>query len=115
MKTLLLTLGLIVGLSSGVRAQNFSASQNFNQKKQGTVAPAEKAPEKLKPFAPRPSGVIYEMSEKGLVMIYPGAPASLGYGEKFLTANPFTGSQATDNANERRRDFGGLQLIGFEY
>jgi hypothetical protein len=115
MKMLLLTFALVVGLSSGGLAQSFSASPNFNQKKQGTVAPAEKAPEKLAPFSPRPTGVIYEMSEKGLVMIYPGAPASLGYGEKFLTATPFTGSQVTDNANERRRDFGGIQLIGFEY
>lgn len=63
---------------------------------------------------PQGTGVIYMMSEHGLQVINPAAPASLGKGEKTLTQNIAREGRLGDE-NEDRKPFGGIVLVGLSF
>jgi hypothetical protein len=94
-------------------------AQDFATKKDDTPTLASEAPEvpQGERLTPRPSGIVYEMSEKGLIVIYPLAGPEYGYGEKFLASNPLPQMlpKAPPDHEDRRRAFGGFQLIGLEF
>lgn len=60
------------------------------------------------------SGVVVMMSEKGLQVISPFAPASLGVGQKTLTRNISSEGRIGDEYHDRK-PFGGIVLAGFEF
>lgn len=62
----------------------------------------------------KPSGVIVMMSQHGLQVFNPLAPASLGTGKKNVTANIAQDGRIGDEAHDRK-PFGGLILIGFDF
>ncbi len=80
-------------------------------------SPVSKTPTRVEKLKPQPTGVIYEMSRDGFVVINPAAPKDFGYGEKYLTTNPFpAGTLSQDNnSSEAKREFGGIKLIGAEF
>jgi hypothetical protein len=63
---------------------------------------------------PKGTGVIYMMSEHGLQVINPAAPAHLGKGEKTLTQNIAREGRQGDE-NEDRKPFGGIVLVGLSF
>ena len=65
-------------------------------------------------FRPRASGVVIMMSDKGLQVISPFAPASLGVGQKVLTQTASLDTRA-GNSKDDVKAFGGITLIGFEF
>ena len=60
------------------------------------------------------TGIIVMMSEHGLEVINPFAPASLGIGRKTLTQNIAQEGRIGDE-NHDRKPFGGIKLIGFDF
>ena len=73
--------------------------------------PETRAGENLKPKA---SGVVIMMSDKGLQVISPFAPAELGLGQKTLTRTASLDTRA-GNSKDDVKPFGGISLIGFEF
>lgn len=61
------------------------------------------------------TGMIYEMSEKGLVVISPTAPASMGYGTKAIIPPGTTTSGASAQVNQNDRIVDGINLIGWSW
>lgn len=61
---------------------------------------------------PKTHGVIVMMSEHGLQVINPGAPASLGRGETVLSQNIATDGRIADE-KPSQKPFGGIQLFGW--
>ncbi|MDE1172056.1 MAG: hypothetical protein PW734_12755 [Verrucomicrobium sp.] len=67
-------------------------------------------------FAPRPSGVLYELSQKGPILISPLAPPQYGIGQRFLTPNPTKPELIpTEVPQGQDRDFGGIKLFGWDF
>lgn len=62
---------------------------------------------------PKTHGVIVMMSEHGLQVINPGAPAKLGKGEKVLTRNIAHESPRVSSDTTPAPPFGGIQLFGW--
>jgi len=63
---------------------------------------------------PKTHGVIVMMSEHGLQVINPAAPASLGRGEKILSQNIATDGRIADE-KASQKPFGGIQLFGWVF
>ena len=63
---------------------------------------------------PRASGVVVMMSDKGLQVISPFAPAELGIGQKTLTQTVSLDTRA-GNSKDDVKPFGGISLFGFEF
>lgn len=63
---------------------------------------------------PKTHGVVAMMSEHGLQVINPAAPASLGRGEKVLSANIATDGRIADE-KASQKPFGGIQLFGWVF
>jgi hypothetical protein len=109
-----IALFVFVSVAGSVLAQEgqFQATQ----KKVDVIQkrPAVAAGEKLQP---KGSGVVFMMSEKGLEVLNPLAPKELGRGEKNLTPNiRSTGPAHTpDLAQEDKRPYGGIVLVGLDF
>lgn len=75
----------------------------------------EARPQRPEEF-PRPKthGAIVMMSERGLQVLSPGAPASLGRGETILSANIAPEGRIGDEKQDRK-PFGGIQLFGWVF
>jgi hypothetical protein len=76
--------------------------------------PVAAASEKIQP---KGSGVVFMMSAHGLQVFNPLAPAELGDGRRNVTQNiKSTGPAHTPvAADEYRRPFGGIVLVGVEF
>jgi hypothetical protein len=61
---------------------------------------------------PKTHGVIVMISEHGLQVINPAAPASLGRGETVLSQNIATDGRIADE-KPSHKPFGGIQLFGW--
>lgn len=61
------------------------------------------------------TGLIYEMSEKGFVVISPTAPASMGYGTKAIIPPGVNASVACMEVNANDRIVDGLPLFGWSW
>lgn len=66
---------------------------------------------------PKATGVVIMMSERGLEVINPLAPAEMGRGEKFVTKNikATTGDNNSELTSEDKRPYGGIILVGLEF
>lgn len=96
-----------------------SASQNTVTTEKPS-APVRTQPTKKTPTATsskgwQTTGAIYEMSEKGLIVISPTAPASLGYGTKNYIPAGTSSSAATNHVSGDDRVVDGINLIGWSW
>lgn len=114
MRSLFVVLFLSVGLSAAFAQDNtFKATTTRKpavlETKQGVAAG-----EKLQPKA---TGVVIMMSERGLEVLNPLAPAELGKGEKQVTKNikVTSGDNNTELTSEDKRTYGGIILIGLDF
>ena len=105
----------VLALSAG-----FAAAQDLT----GFVAPYNPSihPESTR-VAPNPNvvlkpklgGIFVDGAKYGWVMVSPGAPASYGMGEKYLSA-PSSGTDLQHESGQAaHRDAGGLKLLSFEF
>lgn len=97
-----------------------SAPQNTGSVTEKAPAPIKTQPQKtpstvVADKGVQQTGLIYEMSEKGLVVISPTAPASMGYGTKAVipAGTPIHVAAAQVNANDRIVD--GIHLYGIAW
>lgn len=111
-----------LALASSLYAQDepaISAPKNQSQGNNVTVTKQINpgTTESVKPGeGVRGTGLIYEMSDKGLVIISPTAPASLGYGTINTSIPPGTIIYHASNAvNQNDRIVDGIPLIGWEW
>jgi hypothetical protein len=111
MKTAALALVLLATAPLASQAQNASDFSAPGQPREVRELRPGK-PEELR--GAKASGVIVMMSENGLQVISPFAPASMGLGKKTLTQNIAREGRIGDE-NHDRKPFGGIQLIGFEF
>ena len=110
MKSASLALVLLALSPLGLLAQNSPDFSAPGQREVREIQPGK--PDDLKGI--KPSGVIVMMSENGLQVISPFAPASMGIGKKTLTQNVAREGRIGDETHDRK-PFGGIQLIGFEF
>lgn len=61
------------------------------------------------------TGLIYEISEKGLVVISPTAPASMGYGVKANIPNGLPTPAASNEVGQHERVVDGIILAGWTW
>ena len=119
MKKLCVILSLIVILADIAQAESVSAAKDdtgrsgFSKHGNGQ-SPVTRSPIKVDKLPARPTGMFYEMAEHGFIVIDPTAPPSEGYGQRFLTTNPFPGSVA-DHRQDAAHEFGGIVFIGFGF
>jgi hypothetical protein len=106
--TLLLTVALL-------SAQQFSAKQEKTFNKNTAEAQNTKRAVKIKPVDPVESGALVDLYRRGSVLLSPGAPASAGNGQRYLTTNPFPRGSTTENSEATAREFGGIKLIGIDF
>jgi len=113
MKSLFTLLFLGLGLS-GALAQDNTFKATTAKPANLTTRHGVAAGEKLQPKA---TGVIIMMSEKGLEVLNPLAPAQLGKGEKQVTKNikVTSGDNNTELTSEDKRTYGGIILIGLDF
>jgi hypothetical protein len=123
MKQLCAVFTLLAVLAVGAQGQSYSAAREESGGRSGyskggvrpgqvVKQPRSGAVEKL---PPKPTGVFYEMSEQGFIVIDPTAPKEAGMGQQFLSTNPFPGAPGSNRIDENSRPFGGIRLIGFEF
>ncbi len=85
--------------------------QTSTYKQQPQKTPATVTPEK----GWQATGLIYEMSDKGLVVISPTAPASMGYGVKANIPNGLPTPAATPEVGQHERVVDGIVLAGWTW
>jgi hypothetical protein len=113
MKTIAFALSLLAAGALSLQSQDYTSGGGDVSKKM--VPKPEKPAETRERLRPVPSGVIYEMSQKGLVIIWPGAGPEYGKGEAFLTAPMPPQQEIGGHKNGMPFDFGGIKLIGFDF
>lgn len=109
---------LVCNADAERKTQTFTIEQEVTKPRSAQHATGNETPLISKNFTPEISGVIYEMSEKGLVVISPFADKKQGYGERFLTLNPFTrtgSGTSADDLDASLAEYGGIKLIGFDF
>lgn len=97
-----------------------STSQNSTLSTEKPSAPVRTQPQKrtgptVNTKGWQTTGLIYEMSEKGLVVISPTAPASMGYGTKAIIPPGTPTSVASAQVNQNDRIVDGINLIGWSW
>lgn len=115
MKFLACLLALLLLHPAFLRAQQFSQKQEKTLNKNTAQAQNTKRPIKVKPVDPVESGALVDLYKRGYVVLSPGAPVSEGYGQRFLTSNPFPRGSTTENSEATAREFGGIKLLGFDF
>jgi hypothetical protein len=132
MKTLTCLLAVIALSTTVAAAQDLSGNANnpaspgqargadvtgFRAPSQlGPTAPTTQAPPNLHPsLQPQIGGVFADGAKYGWVMISPGAPASYGIGEKYLTAPSPTQDLQHESGPAAHRQSGGLKLFSIEF
>lgn len=81
----------------------------------GTPIEEQKGQTPENQLRPQPTGVIYMMSKKGLEVINPLAPKSMGKGETVLTEENRTYDSTHQTANKDKKSFGGIRLFGWAF
>jgi hypothetical protein len=117
---ILLTLALVPVLQAQENANTISAPKNStvsSESKPDANRPKPQQGQVKEPVSTvKGTGLVYEISEKGLVVISPTAPASYGYGTKALITNPGTPiSQVSNQVNANERTVDGIALIGWSW
>ena len=124
---ILIALALVPALQAQENTKTIAAPQNpgistgskpnpFRAQPQQTSPESTTGTGKVEESKVKGTGLIFEMSEKGLVIISPTAPASYGYGTKAVITNtgaPGNPGSTEVNANDRVVD--GLALIGWSW
>ncbi len=131
MKTLL-SLFVVVGLTFGVAsAQDLSGNANNGVAtiKSGVDVNGFRAPSELNEstkqltrfpnphpdLTPKLGGVLPDSTKYGAQLINPAAPASYGYGEKYLSAPSSAYDLQHESGPAAHRDAGGIKLFSFEF
>lgn len=116
MKTVAYVLTAIMLLAPAVlSAQQFSDKKDKSLSKNITQSQNTKRAIKVKPVDPVESGALVDLYKRGYVVLSPGAPASEGHGQRFLTSNPFPRGSTAENSETTAREFGGIKLVGFDF
>lgn len=79
----------------------------------GTPIEEQKGQTPQNQLRPYPTGVIYMMSKKGLEVINPAAPKSMGMGQTVLAQPPSHTTQ--QEAVNNKKSFGGIRLFGWAF
>lgn len=100
-------------ISASTKNQPFvnAEKQTSIYKQQPQKAPTTITPEK----GWQGTGLIYEMSEKGLVVISPTAPASMGYGVKANIPNGLPTTQGSNEVGMYDRVVDGIVIAGWTW
>ena len=106
-----LFLAMALGVSSAFAQDGRFESSPNKPKEIMQKKPAAVAGEKIQPKA---TGLVVMMSEHGLQVFNPLAPAELGDGRKQVTQN-IKNTGPASNPDEDKRPFGGIILVGLEF
>jgi hypothetical protein len=89
----------------------FRAPSELNR----TPSESSKFPNMHPDLTPRLGGVFVDGAKYGAELINPAAPASYGYGEKYLTEPSSTYDLKHESGPAAHRDAGGIKLFTFEF
>jgi hypothetical protein len=102
----------VAGIRPGVDVNGFTAPAELNR----TPSQSSKFPNTHPDLRPRLGGILVDGPTKyGAELINPAAPASYGYGEKYLTAPSSTYDLKHESGPAAHRDAGGLKLFSIEF
>jgi hypothetical protein len=97
------------------------ASDVTGFKSQNTLGPtgvneSSKFPNVHPDLRPRLGGIFYDGGSKyGAQLINPAAPASYGYGQKYLSAPSAASDLQNESGPSAHRDAGGFKLLSWEF
>jgi hypothetical protein len=118
MKRLTLLLLLVLPLTS-VQAESSLKSSKSSGRQFSRAGSAEQGVTTINPNqelpTPRASGIIYEISEQGLIIINPAAPKEIDVKSSTWAEAPQSADLLTHNDNEAKRKGGGFKLISWEW
>lgn len=101
----------IATVKPGLDVTGFRSPSELNQ----TPSESSKFPNTHPNLTPRFGGVFVDGAKYGTQLINPSAPASYGYGEKYLAAPSSTYDLAHESGPAAHRDAGGIKLLTFEF
>jgi len=102
----------IAGIRPGTDISGFKAPSELNR----TPSQNSKFPNPHPDLRPRLGGVLVDGPTKyGAQLINPAAPASYGYGAKYLSAPSSTYDLQHESGPAAHRDAGGIKLFSFEF
>ncbi len=96
---------------TGFRAPDTSSYSSQSSKGSGVKS----APNPNVVLKPKLGGVFVDGAKEGWVIISPGAPASYGIGEKYLSAPSTRADLQHESAYAAHRDTGGIKLFSLEF
>ncbi len=102
----------VAGIRPGTDISGFRAPSELNQ----TNESSKRFPNTHPDLKPRLGGVLVDGPTKyGAELINPAAPASYGYGEKYLSAPSSTYDLQHESGPAAHRDAGGVKLFSLEF
>jgi hypothetical protein len=101
-------------MAETAKIQTSKSGQEFGRSGSRTPIYSEIKPSKELP-KPRSSGIIYEISEKGFVVINPLAPKEINVQASTWAATPTTSDLSLKKEDEGKRTGGGFKLISLEW
>lgn len=102
-------------VNNTISAGSPSNSQTLKQQANQPQKQAPSAPANVKEKGVVPTGLIYDISEKGLIVISPSAPPSMGYYPMPVPKNPFPRNLSTSAVTEQDRTGDGIHLFGWAW
>lgn len=100
----------VSGINNGADVTGFTAPSKL-----GPGSESSKAPNPHPDLRPQLGGVFVDGAKYGTVMISPTAPASYGYGEKYLSAPSANVDVLHESGPAAHRQSGGLKLFSLEF
>jgi hypothetical protein len=107
--TLLVLVGALMAFQN-VQAQDFSASNS----RRPTLNARQERPTDFS-VKTVPKGALHKIDKHGLIMLSPTAPLKYGFGQDVLTENITKHNPPTGDEQDKKKEFGGIALIGFEF
>ncbi|HEX4140311.1 MAG TPA: hypothetical protein VHY09_08185 [Candidatus Methylacidiphilales bacterium] len=102
----------VAGIRPGTDISGFRSPANLNQ----TPSESSKFPNTHPNLKPQLGGILVDGPTKyGAELINPAAPASYGYGEKYLSAPSSTYDLQHESGPAAHRDAGGFKLFSIEF
>jgi len=102
----------VAGMRAGTDISGFRAPEKLNQ----TPNESSKFPNTHPDLRPQFGGVLVDGPTKyGAELINPAAPASYGYGAKYLSAPSSMYDLQHESGPAAHRDAGGIKLLSFEF